>query len=223
MQNYIPARSNDTDDYTPATTGTFDQGPYTSGTPIKMMRESTMSPSIDTPGSVRESLLSRSPSKSSTTLKRITAGKALEAEIAVPFFLKWYPLITLAISLAISSPIIWYKYTLAVDDETKLAEESFKNMAFNLVKSIDASWQHAMLGGIVMANSMIGLAQNMTEFYFDRLTDPDQYFSYFNSSTQVGVYRYVAAGDDEIAAKNYLLANYGPNFPNSNNFEFLYA
>ncbi|KAJ3329437.1 hypothetical protein HDU76_007903 [Blyttiomyces sp. JEL0837] len=153
-------------------------------------------------------------SKSSRTKKKL-----IEVEIGVPFFLKWYPLITLVVSLTISMPLIWFKYKLAYNDETTLAIASFEGLATNLVQAVDASWQNAMLGAIVIANAVVSLNGGMTQAEYWRFTNSTQYFSYFSANSIV-LSRYTEAGEDEKTIKDYLLSNYGPNLGSDDTFNF---
>ncbi|KAJ3329438.1 hypothetical protein HDU76_007904 [Blyttiomyces sp. JEL0837] len=158
---------------------------------------------------------SQSPKRSKSTRTK----KLIEVEIGVPFFLKWYPLITLGISLTISMPLIWFKYRLAYNDETQLAIASFEGLAKNMVQAVDASWQNSMLGAIVMANAVVSLNGAMTQAEYWRFTNSTQYFSYFSTNSIV-LSRYIEAGEDEKAIKEYLLSNYGPNFGSNDTFNF---
>ncbi|KAJ3329439.1 hypothetical protein HDU76_007905 [Blyttiomyces sp. JEL0837] len=180
-----------------------------------------------------------SPTTGTRRSKSTRSKKLIEVEIGVPFFLKWYPLITLAVSLTISMPVIWFKYRLAYNDETQLAIASFEGLATNLVQAglytvlvmlvdvvvngscfvVDASWQNSMLGAIVIANAVVSLNGGMTQAEYWRFTNSTQYFSYFSANSIV-LSRYIEAGEDEKTIKDYLLSNYGPNLGSNDTFNF---
>ncbi|ORY36467.1 hypothetical protein BCR33DRAFT_721991, partial [Rhizoclosmatium globosum] len=117
-------------------------------------------------------------------------------------------------------PLVWYKWKLAYDDETLLAEQSFNGIAQNLVQAVSSAWPFIMLGTIVSANSVVGLDGTLQQSYYDRLTDESQYFSFFGTNSQVGMFLRVEAGEQETQIKNYFLNLVGPNLGSNSTFNF---
>ncbi|KAJ3192165.1 hypothetical protein HK101_006945 [Irineochytrium annulatum] len=158
--------------------------------------------------------LRRKPSKSG--YESITAPQAQPAErersaltslasiqqlTSIPLFLKYYPLLTLCLSICISAPLVWYKWHLAYSDETLLATQTFKGIALNMIDSVQTSWDYATLGAEVMAD----------------IADEYGYFGYLGKDTLVGLYQRVTK-DTLNYWQDWMFNSYGGNMGSTTNF-----
>ncbi|KAI8617109.1 hypothetical protein BC830DRAFT_135954 [Chytriomyces sp. MP71] len=147
--------------------------------------------------------------------KKITIKK----EVSIPFFLMYYPLITLAISLTITIPMTYYKWDIAYADEEALAKQSFAGTAVNMIQTLHSSWQYASIGSIVMADVITGMEGNITERLYQRMSDSEGYFGLLGNNSVVGIYEYITL-EERAKTEMMMFKDYGSNFGSHTTFNF---
>ncbi|KAJ3192164.1 hypothetical protein HK101_006944 [Irineochytrium annulatum] len=136
---------------------------------------------------------------------------------SVPLFLKYYPLLTLCLSMCISAPLVWYKWHLAYSDETLLATQTFNGIALNMIESVRTGWEYAALGAEVMADVAVTLNGTLTEPLYEGFSDESGYFGYLGKNTIVALYQLVTK-DTLDYWQNWMFNTYGGNMGSTTNF-----
>ncbi|KAI9343329.1 hypothetical protein DFJ73DRAFT_841919 [Zopfochytrium polystomum] len=135
------------------------------------------------------------------------------------WFLRRYPTIGVAMSLAISVPLAIFKYNIAKENERRISEESFNSAANLVFLSLDKQWQFASVAPSLLADFSITAPGPLSNTQYSSFTDVTGYFAAVNSGFDVGMYQHATNATVEYWGQ-YMFDNHGGNLGSNTSFNF---
>ncbi|KAJ3190687.1 hypothetical protein HK101_008462 [Irineochytrium annulatum] len=135
------------------------------------------------------------------------------------FLLTYYPLIALLASCCISVPLAFYKWQLALGDESTLAHYGFTGTASDLAQLVNNAWKFAFVAPSMVADFYISMNGTFKESTFETFSNPLGYFSLLNKDITVSVYQHVTP-DTMAHWQETMFETYGGNFGSNTTFSF---
>ncbi|KAJ3144873.1 hypothetical protein HK101_002580 [Irineochytrium annulatum] len=167
--------------------------------------------------------------ESATSSKR-KSTMSPTSEMAVPWLLRWYPVIALITSLTVSIPLAFYKWNLATQDETELASNGLQFTGQNLAQNVIAAWKMSVMGPVMEADLHIAyinafgyysntsnamLERRMTQDYLD----PNGYFAMTGQTSATTIVQKVTPETRQYWERS-MFETYGGNLGSKTNFTF---